>query len=75
MDVGAVLRDAREQRGLSLDQLAQATKIRVTVLQAIETNRGEKLPEPIFLRGFVRAYAREVGLNPQGGRQAVSWPV
>ncbi|MGH9382854.1 MAG: helix-turn-helix domain-containing protein [Vicinamibacterales bacterium] len=48
---GAALRDAREQRGLSLDQLAQATKIRVTTLQAIETNRREKLPEAIFLRG------------------------
>lgn len=65
MDVGGALRDAREQRGLSLDQLARATKIRVTTLQAIETNRREKLPEAIFLRGFVRAYAREVGLNPE----------
>lgn len=65
MDVGAALRDAREQRGLSLDQLAQTTKIRVTTLQAIETNRKEKLPEAIFLRGFVRAYAREVGLDPE----------
>lgn len=65
MDVGGALRDARERRGLSLDQLARATKIRVTTLQAIETNRREKLPEAIFLRGFVRAYAREVGLNPE----------
>lgn len=65
MDVGGALRDAREQRGLSLDQLARATKIRVATLQAIETNRREKLPEAIFLRGFVRAYAREVGLNPE----------
>ncbi len=64
MDVGGALRDAREQRGLSLDQLARVTKIRVTTLQAIETNRREKLPEVIYLRGFVRAYAREVGLDP-----------
>jgi transcriptional regulator with XRE-family HTH domain len=65
MDVGGALRDAREQRGLSLDQLSRATKIRITILEAIETNRREKLPETIFLRGFVRAYAREVGLNPE----------
>jgi cytoskeletal protein RodZ len=65
MDVGGALRDAREQRGLSLDQLAQATKIRVTTLHAIETNQRGKLPELIFLRGFVRAYAREVGLSPE----------
>jgi cytoskeleton protein RodZ len=65
MDVGGALRDAREQRGISLDQLSHATKIRVATLDAIETNRREKLPEAIFVRGFVRAYAREVGLNPE----------
>jgi cytoskeleton protein RodZ len=65
VDVGGALRDARQRRGISLDRLAQATKIRVTTLRAIETNRREKLPEAIFLRGFVRAYAREVGQNPE----------
>jgi cytoskeleton protein RodZ len=65
LDVGGALRDARQRRGISLDQLAQATKIRVTTLRAIETNRREKLPEAIFLRGFVRAYARELGQNPE----------
>ena len=65
MDVGAALRDARELRGLSLNQLSQATKITVTILQAIEANRRERLPAGIYLRGFVRAYAREVGLNPE----------
>ncbi|PWT81403.1 MAG: hypothetical protein C5B57_10495 [Blastocatellia bacterium] len=65
MDVGGALRNARERRGLSLDQLAHATKIRVATLQAIEANRTDKLPEAVFLRGFVRAYAREVGQNPE----------
>jgi cytoskeletal protein RodZ len=65
MDVGAALRDAREQRGLSLDQLSRATKISVMSLRAIEHNRMDTLPEGIFLRGFLRAYAREVGLNPE----------
>src|ERR1700740_294679 len=65
MDIGAALRDARHRRGLSLEQLANVTKIRVAALEAIETNRREKLPETIFLRGFLRAYAREVGLNPE----------
>jgi cytoskeletal protein RodZ len=64
MDVGTVLRNARERKGLSLDQLAQATKIRVATLRAIEANEREKLPPVIFVRGFVSAYAREVGLNP-----------
>lgn len=65
MDIGAALRDAREQRGLSLDQLSHATKISVTILRAIENNRMDKLPDGIFMRGFLRAYAREVGLNPE----------
>jgi cytoskeletal protein RodZ len=63
-DVGAALRDARLRRGLSLEEIARTTKIRVAVLRAIETDRRHELPEPIFLRGFVHAYAREVGLDP-----------
>jgi cytoskeleton protein RodZ len=51
-------------RGLESDR-AQATKISVTVLRAIENNRMEQLPDGIFLRGFLRAYAREVGLSPE----------
>jgi len=66
MDVGAALRDARERRSLSLDQLSQATKISVAILRAIENNEVDKLPGGIFTRGFLRAYAREVGLDPEG---------
>jgi cytoskeletal protein RodZ len=62
MDVGAALRAARERRAISLDDLARATKIRVAILRAIETNQKDQLPQAVFLRGFVRAYAQEVGL-------------
>jgi cytoskeleton protein RodZ len=64
MDVGAALRSAREERRLSLNHLADATKISVAVLTAIEGNDIDKLPGGIFTRGFLRAYAREVGLDP-----------
>lgn len=63
MDVGAALRDAREQRRLSVDQLSRTTKISVATLRAIEKNEIDKLPGGIFIRGFLRAYAREVGLD------------
>lgn len=63
--VGVDLRHAREQRGLSLDELSHRTKITVKILDSLETNRLDKLPEPIFVRGFLRAYAREVGLDPE----------
>jgi cytoskeleton protein RodZ len=65
LDVGAVLREARERRDLSLDQLSHATRITAEILRAIEDNRIERLPEGVFLRGFLRAYAHEVGLNAE----------
>ncbi len=64
MDVGAELRDARERRGLSLEQIAQTTKISAGILRTIERNDVEKLPHRVFLRGFLKAYALEVDLDP-----------
>src|SRR5687767_15066864 len=58
------LRHARERLGLSLRDIADRTKIRTTILGAIENNETDRLPPPIFTRGFVKAYAREVGLDP-----------
>lgn len=63
MNVGAALREAREQRRLSVDQLSRTTKIGVATLRAIEKNEIDKLPGGIFTRGLLRAYAREVGLD------------
>jgi cytoskeletal protein RodZ len=64
MDVGAMLRSARERRGLSLDELAYRTKISVRVLRSIESNAFDRVPQGIFTRGYLRAYAQEVGLDP-----------
>jgi cytoskeleton protein RodZ len=63
MDMGETLRMAREQQGLSLDVISKRTKINTEKLQAIEENDIQRLPSGIFLRGFLRAYAREVGLD------------
>jgi cytoskeletal protein RodZ len=64
-DFGGKLREARERRGLSLRQIASATKISVVTLEALERNDIARLPGGIFGRAFVRAYAIEVGLNPE----------
>lgn len=64
MDVGATLQSARERRGLSLEDVARRTKISVRVLRAIENNSFDTIPRGIFTRGYLRAYAREVGLDP-----------
>ncbi len=64
MAVGATLRAAREQRGLTIEQIAHATKISAGHLRSIEDQNLDRLPQRVFLRGFVSAYAREVGLDP-----------
>ena len=61
---GGKLREARERRGVSLRQIANATKISVSVLEALERNDISRLPGGIFGRAFVRSYAIEVGLDP-----------
>jgi len=65
MDFGTHLRQARERRGISLRQIAIATKISVRVLEALERNDVSKLPGGIFSRAFVKSYAVEVGLDPE----------
>jgi cytoskeleton protein RodZ len=64
-DFGAYLRQARERRGVSLRQIAATTKISLPALEALERNNISRLPGGIFTRAFVRAYAREVGLDPE----------
>src|SRR5438270_9443390 len=63
-DFGGKLRDARERRGISLRQIAVATKISMSALEALERNDISRLPGGIFSRAFVRSYAVEVGLDP-----------
>jgi len=64
-DFGRKLREARERRGISLRQIAAATKISMGVLEALERNDISRLPGGIFSRAFVRSYATEVGLDPE----------
>ena len=64
MDVGLELRQARERRGISLQQLSNTTKISSRVLQAIDADDEGRLPAPVFTRAFVKTYAVEVGLDP-----------
>jgi cytoskeletal protein RodZ len=69
-DFGAGLRRARERAGLSLRRIADITKLSVRVLDALERNRVDLLPGGIYRRAIVRAYASEVGLNPEATLRA-----
>ena len=63
--VGLELLRARERRGWSREELARRTKIHVLTLAAIERDDFARLPRGIFIRGFLRAYASEVGADPE----------
>src|SRR5690554_4829907 len=61
--VGQQLRRAREKAGLSLAAVADQQHLRVSVVQAIESGDYSKIDTELFLKGYVRAYARQVGLD------------
>jgi cytoskeletal protein RodZ len=62
---GEKLRKQREQRGIELDAISNTTKISTRMLRALEEERFDQLPGGVFNKGFVRAYARHVGLDEQ----------
>ena len=62
---GENLRRERELRGIDLHEMAEATKISIRFLQALEQDRVEVLPGGIFPRAFVRQYGKFLGLDPE----------
>lgn len=62
---GTLLRRAREQQGLSVQAVAQATRISARFIPALEEATLDVLPAPVFAAGYVRSYARTVGLSEQ----------
>ncbi len=74
--LGAYLRAVREHRGLTLNELAAATRIRRLYLSAIEDRDRSALPSRPFAIGYVRAYARALGLDGESAVQRfkVDWP-
>ncbi|WCM63298.1 RodZ domain-containing protein [Paenibacillus polymyxa] len=63
-ELGQQLKEARLQKGLSLDDVQEMTKIRKRYLEAIETGDYKVLPGSFYVRAFIKTYAETVGLNP-----------
>ena len=61
---GLWLRREREAREVTLEEISDVTKISKTYLNALEEERFDVLPAPVFAKGFLREYARYVGLDP-----------
>jgi cytoskeleton protein RodZ len=62
-DIGQALKAVREQRRLSLDEVAEITRIRRAYLEDLEAMRLDKLPSRPFTIGYIRAYAEALGLD------------
>src|SRR3954447_14841799 len=60
---GDRLRREREMRGITLDEITESTKISRRHLEALEKERFDQVPGAVFNKGFVRAYARFLGLD------------
>ena len=74
--LGSYLKRERELKQVSIAELAQTTRIPVRILQQLEHDDHTQLPADVFVRGFLRAYARALGLDAEhvlarysGGRQ------
>lgn len=72
-EIGQQLKEARELRNLSLEQLNTYTHVAVHKMEAVENGEWESLPEDIFVRGFIRVMGNALGLN--GTALAASIPV
>ncbi|MDF0673718.1 MAG: DUF4115 domain-containing protein [Nitrospira sp.] len=63
--VGEFFRQVRETKGLTVDEVASKTRIRTDFVKALEDGNFAKLPDQVFAKGFVRSYARSLGLDEE----------
>lgn len=62
---GVQLSVIREQRGYSLEYVASKLNLRVQIIELIESGQFELLPEPVFIKGYLRAYTKLLGVEPE----------
>jgi DnaJ-class molecular chaperone len=62
---GKTLRQIRERMGVDLKTISMETKVNMRILEGIEEEAVEKLPATVYLKGFLKAYAKSLGLDPQ----------
>lgn len=63
MTLGVYLKSEREARGISLEKISRETKLGIRMLEAIENDRLDQLPEGMFRNAFIKTYARHIGLD------------
>ena len=70
--IGKILQQKREQKNISLDLVAQKTKININILKHLENDELDKLPNKTYVRGFVSNYARTIGWDQNEAKQALA---
>jgi len=61
--VGNYLRQQREAKGMSLEEVARATRVPMSSVERLESDQFDELPGEVFVRGFMKSYARAVGID------------
>jgi cytoskeletal protein RodZ len=61
--IGLLLKEGREKKGLSYEEMAQITKLRAHALEALENEAWHLLPPSVFVKGFIKSYAKALGLE------------
>ena len=65
-ELGVLLKSRREELGLTHAQVSEQTKLRPHFIEALENEDWDHLPSPAFVKGFIRSYARILGLSEEG---------
>ena len=60
---GSYLKHERELRGVSLEEISGATNIHIRYLQALEDNKFDEIPGEVFIKGYIRSYAINIGAD------------
>lgn len=62
---GSYLKNIREMKGITLEEISQKTRIKISYLKALEEEDFKQLPAEVFARGFLKAYAKYLALDPE----------
>jgi cytoskeletal protein RodZ len=62
---GSYLKHERELRGVPLEEIAEVTKVHIRFLEALENNEFDQLPGEVFIKGYIRSYAKVIGLDSE----------
>ncbi len=61
--LGVLFKEERERQGLGREKISEVTRLRLFIIKALENEEWERLPQPVFVRGFIKTYAQALSLD------------